>query len=412
MRKTEEKTKLNKNQNGITLIALVITIIVLLILAGIAISMLSGENGILIKAQESVEVTDIQNIIGNIKLDILEKKIENLKGIKKSEFDLILENYGEISEDGIKLITDPQKTNTKKSYEILISEIYSGGFIDEDGSETKVDISTFYIEQVNEVCNHHVTDQYYNDYTYYKIIGDSQDYNIYYFQDTKEYDYTVEQILEKGTKYNGENIERDLGDNPYIDTVQNSKCYIYLSKDNKSIESDVLVIELATLCFEKETLVRTKDGLVKIEDVEIGDEVYTFNQQNNVVEINKVTNTFEHKISDRMCNIEINGECIKSTLNHPYYTKNRGWVNAKDLKKGDILLNISKQEVVLTKDAFIDLKESESYVYNLEVENNHNYFVGKESILVHNANSGWYSDYLCSYSGMKIYGNIYEIESK
>ena len=47
----ELKEKLSgRNVKGITLIALVITIIVLLILAGVAISMLSGENGILTKA--------------------------------------------------------------------------------------------------------------------------------------------------------------------------------------------------------------------------------------------------------------------------------------------------------------------------------------------------------------------------
>ena len=42
-----------KNQKGITLIALVITIIVLLILAGVAIAMLTGENGIITNAQRS-----------------------------------------------------------------------------------------------------------------------------------------------------------------------------------------------------------------------------------------------------------------------------------------------------------------------------------------------------------------------
>ncbi len=47
-----------KRNNGITLIALVITIIVLLILAGVAIAMLSGENGILRKAAESKTKTD------------------------------------------------------------------------------------------------------------------------------------------------------------------------------------------------------------------------------------------------------------------------------------------------------------------------------------------------------------------
>ena len=44
-----------KKQKGITLIALVITIIVLLLLAGVAISMLSGENGILYQAATAVE---------------------------------------------------------------------------------------------------------------------------------------------------------------------------------------------------------------------------------------------------------------------------------------------------------------------------------------------------------------------
>lgn len=48
-----------KNNKGITLIALVITIIVLLILAGITIAMLTGENGLLNKAN-SAKVTDMK----------------------------------------------------------------------------------------------------------------------------------------------------------------------------------------------------------------------------------------------------------------------------------------------------------------------------------------------------------------
>ncbi len=42
-----------KNQKGITLIALVITIIVLLILAGVSIAMLTGDNGILSNARKA-----------------------------------------------------------------------------------------------------------------------------------------------------------------------------------------------------------------------------------------------------------------------------------------------------------------------------------------------------------------------
>lgn len=57
-----------KQTNGITLIALVITIIVLLILAGVAISMLSGKNGILNRATDAKKRTEESNEFEKIKL--------------------------------------------------------------------------------------------------------------------------------------------------------------------------------------------------------------------------------------------------------------------------------------------------------------------------------------------------------
>ena len=51
-----------KNQKGITLIALVITIIVLLILAGVSIAMLTGENSILVKAKSAGVESDKANL--------------------------------------------------------------------------------------------------------------------------------------------------------------------------------------------------------------------------------------------------------------------------------------------------------------------------------------------------------------
>ena len=52
------KRILKREEQGITLIALVITIIVLLILAGVSIAMLTGENGILTQAQRAKEETE------------------------------------------------------------------------------------------------------------------------------------------------------------------------------------------------------------------------------------------------------------------------------------------------------------------------------------------------------------------
>ena len=42
-----------KQEKGITLVALVVTIVVLLILAGVSISMVLGQNGIVTKAQDA-----------------------------------------------------------------------------------------------------------------------------------------------------------------------------------------------------------------------------------------------------------------------------------------------------------------------------------------------------------------------
>ena len=52
------KVKKIKKISGITLIALVVTIVVLLILAGITISLVFSENGIIAKAKEAAEKTN------------------------------------------------------------------------------------------------------------------------------------------------------------------------------------------------------------------------------------------------------------------------------------------------------------------------------------------------------------------
>jgi len=67
-----------KKQKGITLIALVITIIVLLILAGASIAMLTGENGILMQAQTAKEETEFAE------QEELERLLENEYQIAKN----------------------------------------------------------------------------------------------------------------------------------------------------------------------------------------------------------------------------------------------------------------------------------------------------------------------------------------
>lgn len=61
-----------KQEKGVTLVALVITIIVLLILAGVSIAMLTGDNGILTKASDSKETNAKAQITEDVSLAISE----------------------------------------------------------------------------------------------------------------------------------------------------------------------------------------------------------------------------------------------------------------------------------------------------------------------------------------------------
>ena len=69
--------KLLNNRKGITLIALVITIIVLLILAGVTIATLTGENGILTKAGKAKEKNVQAEIDEKIKLAVMSVKVNS-----------------------------------------------------------------------------------------------------------------------------------------------------------------------------------------------------------------------------------------------------------------------------------------------------------------------------------------------
>lgn len=62
---------MKRKEKGITLIALVVTIIVLLILAGISIAMLTGSNGVLDKTAEAAEKTDEAEVKERVQLEYL-----------------------------------------------------------------------------------------------------------------------------------------------------------------------------------------------------------------------------------------------------------------------------------------------------------------------------------------------------
>ena len=116
-----------KQKKGITLISLVVTIIVLMILAGVSINLLFGQYGVVTRAQDAKKQTQVASITENIKLELLDKQIDERNTLTQTQIEEVLLKYGTVNknEDGsIKSIT----TNEGK-YEIAFEDLYEGEVI-------------------------------------------------------------------------------------------------------------------------------------------------------------------------------------------------------------------------------------------------------------------------------------------
>ena len=131
MNEKGEKDK-NMRNKGITLIALVITIIVLLILAGVSIATLTGENGILTRANDSKKQTEIASVKEQAQLDIANWIAERLENGEDTTLDdatikNIIETANASNTDKYYKELQSDKIITPSGYEILYSELYTNG---------------------------------------------------------------------------------------------------------------------------------------------------------------------------------------------------------------------------------------------------------------------------------------------
>ena len=130
------KINLKKNK-GITLIALVITIIVLLILAGVSIAMLTGQNGILTQAQNASTQTEIAEAKEKAQMDILAWQSERLENGQDATLNDETVKTILTGKDYVKELKDTSFISTKGDHEIQYSELYTTGST--TGGETIVD---------------------------------------------------------------------------------------------------------------------------------------------------------------------------------------------------------------------------------------------------------------------------------
>ena len=163
-----------------------------------------------------------------------------------------------------------------------------------------------------------------------------------------------------------------------------------------------------SLCFSGDTVVQTYNNNKEIKDIKVGDLVYSYNENANKIELKPVVRSMLTNASAKVCKVKFtNGQEIVCTPNHPFACRkiihNDGghyvkevieYVEAKNLKPNQrIKSNYVKVEngrkVFTTHQNHIvesvEYLDTEIPVYDIEVEDNHNFYVGgDDGILVHN----------------------------
>lgn len=144
------KKKIFKSTKGITLIALVVTIIILLILAGVSIAMLTGNNGVLTQAKSAKENTRVGEVQEKVKLAAQAALTANLgNGIEKEKFQEELNN---MFTQGEQVSLEYDETNKKYTvtvdkYEVEVSNMGAVGEAKEATIQAKLTLTYKNTEQ-------------------------------------------------------------------------------------------------------------------------------------------------------------------------------------------------------------------------------------------------------------------------
>ena len=144
-------------------------------------------------------------------------------------------------------------------------------------------------------------------------------------------------------------------------------------------------------CFVAGTMILTASGLVAIENIKAGDKVISTDPETFETAEKTVLETYIREVTT-LVHLTVNGEEIVTTVDHPFYVKNQGFIKAGELIVGDELLDVNGN-VLLVENFDVELTDKPVKVYNFEVEDFHTYHVGRLGVLVHNAGKEYGKQY-------------------
>jgi hypothetical protein len=137
-----------------------------------------------------------------------------------------------------------------------------------------------------------------------------------------------------------------------------------------------------TKCFPAGTKVATADGPKSIEDIKVGDRVWSQDQVTGKKSLQPVLRLF-HRTVGSLVRIRTAHGQVEATDSHRFWVRERGWVEAGDLRAGDTL---EARDGGSTQVLGTTVVKGSVKVFNFEVARNHTYYVyaGTTPVLVHN----------------------------
>ena len=140
------------------------------------------------------------------------------------------------------------------------------------------------------------------------------------------------------------------------------------------------------ICFVAGTPVLAACEYIAIEEIKIGDMVWSENPETGEKELKEVVQTFVNETTELIF-VQVGSEEIVTTPEHPFYSPIKGWTAACKLRAGDILV-LQNGKYVTVEKVQHEILEAPTTVYNFEVADFHTYYVGKSAVLVHNTCGG------------------------
>ena len=166
------------------------------------------------------------------------------------------------------------------------------------------------------------------------------------------------------------------------DSIFNNVEYMRVTVTDELGQSDYVNLDvLREGCFVAGTKVLTANGYKNIEDLKVGEYVYSYNMETKERELAQIKDTVVN-YSARIYELYINDQIIEVSADHIFYVENKGWIRVDEIELNDKVL--TKNGLVPVKNINIHNKEKHTKIFTISVDKNHNFFVTTDDVLVHN----------------------------